>query len=177
MSWKTLKSSRFAKKPLFRLLLLLSGSVTLSRPRRDNALFACADSYICETKLLFFESANAFNWDIYRLENKRNENENFLQPGMLYWYAALYVPSDSWSLLSELSLKSKSSIVSTFAAGCENCEKVPDNEGRPLPTILPNDPMMLGRNKTSTTVLTTCNPINNGHKNFFKPETVIGKLL
>lgn len=89
---------------------------------------------------------------------------------MLYWYAELNVPSESWSLLIELSLKSKSSIDSTCAPGCENCENVPDSEGRPLPTIFPTDPMIDGKKRTSKTVLTTWRPMNNGHISFFKPD-------
>ena len=110
---------------------------------------------------------------------------------MLYWYAELNVPSvDSCSLFMELSLNSKSSIVSTFAFGCENlikkvievklnnwflfwttyCENVPDKDGNPLPTIFPTEPIMLGRNRTKSAVLTTCSPMNNGHISFFNPE-------
>jgi hypothetical protein len=59
------------------------------------------------------------------------------------------------------------------AAGCENCENVPDNEGRPFPTILPTEPMMLGRKRMSSTDLTTWKPMNSGHMNFFRPA---GKL-
>lgn len=56
-----------------------------------------------------------------------------------------------------------------LAAGCENCENVPDSDGKPLPTIFPTEPMMLGKNRTSNAVFTTCRPMNNGHINFFKP--------
>uniref|UniRef100_A0A8D8DT00 (northern house mosquito) hypothetical protein n=1 Tax=Culex pipiens TaxID=7175 RepID=A0A8D8DT00_CULPI len=68
----------------------------------------------------------------------------------------------SWSELYELSLKSKSS---TVAAGWDS----PDTDPSPLPTILPSDPMILGRNSTSSTVFTICSPKSNGQTIFFRP--------
>lgn len=42
----------------------------------------------------------------------------------------------------------------------------------PFPTILPKDPIMLGKNIASNTVLTTCIPMKMGHINFFKPKLI-----
>lgn len=40
----------------------------------------------------------------------------------------------------------------------------------PFPTILPNEPMMLGKNMAMRTVFATCIPIKTGHMNFLKPS-------
>lgn len=69
------------------------------------------------------------------------------------------------SLLKWLSLKSKSSGSSTGARPKE------DTDDSPLPTIFPSEPMILGKNRATSTVLTSWKPMNTGHMNFFRPET------